>query len=243
MKSIVLNLLVFNQQFIEGKTQKELVKKGIELGFNQIEVRREYFRELESELLDVKKIAEKSTIELFYSVPEEIFVKGEINPHLTDYLLEAKEMGARHIKFNIGDFKNYQGKLTELKKLTEYGINVRVENDQTETSGKIAAINEFMKAVTQEEIEISYVYDLGNWRFVGEDEREAAQQLAKYVTYIHVKDVETSSGKSVATGLDQGEINWRDILDILPTDLPIAIEYPTTQMDEIIAAKKLLEEV
>lgn len=243
MKSIVLNLLVFNQQFIEGKTQKELVKKGIESGFNQIEVRREYFRELESELLDIKKIAEKSNIELFYSVPEEIFVKGEINPHLTDYLLEAKEMGARHIKFNIGDFKNYQGKLTELKKLTEYGINVRVENDQTETSGKIAAINEFMKAATQEGIEISYVYDLGNWRFVGEDEREAAQQLAKYVTYIHVKDVETSSGKSVATGLDQGEINWRDILDILPTDLPIAIEYPTTQMDEIIAAKKLLEEV
>lgn len=243
MKSIVLNLLVFNQQFVEGKTQKELVEKGIELGFNQIEVRREYFRELKSELLDIKKIVDKSNIKLFYSVPEEVFVMGEINPHLTDYLLEAKEMGAHHIKFNIGDFENYHGKLTKLKKLTESGINVRIENDQTEISGKIKAIDEFMKAVTHEGIEISYVYDLGNWRFVGEDEREAAQKLTKYVTYIHVKDVENLSGKPVAAALDQGEINWREILDILPTDIPIAIEYPTTTDEEIKTAKKLLEEV
>ncbi|MGX7024617.1 sugar phosphate isomerase/epimerase family protein [Vagococcus hydrophili] len=243
MKKIVLNLLVFNQQFTEGEMQKELVIKGIGLGFNQIEVRREYFRDIKSELLEINQLVKNHNLELFYSVPEEVFVEGNINPKLTEYLLEAKEMGARHIKWNIGDFKNFTGDLNELEKLTGMGINVTIENDQTEISGKIQSIQEFMKAVTNKKLDIGYVYDLGNWRFVEEDERKAAQKLKEYVTYIHVKDVDMTTGKPVVAGLDQGEINWRDILEVLPTNVPVAIEYPTTKDEEIKRAKKLLEEV
>lgn len=242
MKSIVLNLLVFNQEFLAGKSQKELVEKAVLLGFDKIEVRREYFRDLKSEIPEIKQLVDTHGIELFYSVPEEVFVNGTINSNLVDYLKEANEMSAQHIKWNIGDYAHFTGNLAELSPLTEMGVNVTIENDQTNTSGKIKAIQTFMKAVSNEGLKIGYVYDLGNWRFVGEDEEVAAEQLKQYVTYIHVKDVESVEGQPVAAGLDKGDINWRQVLQVLPQDVPVAIEYPTEKDSEILEAKELLEE-
>lgn len=48
--------------------------------------------------------------------------------------------------------------------------------------------------------------------------------------------------KPQAIGLDHGEIDWRKVLQILPQDVPVAIEYPTITTTEILEAKKLLEE-
>ncbi|SFH55194.1 Sugar phosphate isomerase/epimerase [Pisciglobus halotolerans] len=241
-KQLVLNLLVFAEKVQKGAVQSELIEEAVALGFRKIEVRREYFKDLASERADIKKLAEEYELELFYSVPDEVFVDGNVNPKLGDYLSEAKQMNIKHIKWNIGDFAHFKGDVTELKSLTEQGIAINIENDQTQTSGTISAIDTFMRAVKEAGVNIGYVYDLGNWRFVGENEKEAAEQLGKYVRYIHVKDVTYQDNKPQAAGLDHGEIDWRDILTLLPKDAPIAIEYPTTEKQEILEAKALLEE-
>jgi sugar phosphate isomerase/epimerase len=150
-------------------------------------------------------------------------------------------MGVKHIKWNIGDF-HPSTSLDELEKLTHTDININIENDQTQTSGTIQAIRQFMEKVEEEQLPIGYVYDLGNWRFVGENENDAAKQLKEYVCYIHVKDVRYQADKPQAAKLDDGEIDWRTILAQLPQDVPVAIEYPTTNDLEIKQAKKLLEE-
>lgn len=241
MDNVVLNLLVYDKRVKDGDLQNELINEGIKLGFNQFEIRREYFSNIKKESIDIKKLANEFNLELFYSVPDEVFKQGEINPNLQNYLEEAKAFGAKHIKWNIGDFENFEGELTELTVLTNQGIEVNIENDQTELSGKIKAIETFMKAVTNEEVNIGYVYDLGNWPFVGEDETEAAKKLAQYVKYIHVKDVKKQQAKPLVKPLDQGDIDWRACLEILPSDVPVAIEYPTKSSADILAAKKLLE--
>ena len=242
MDNLVLNLLVFNQDVTEGKLQKELIEKGMNLGFKALEIRREYFKDIQKEAAEIKKLVDDHHLELFYSVPDEVFVNGEINPKLVDYLEEAKILGVKHIKWNIGDFANFKGNLSTLNQLTNKGIEINIENDQTQVSGKMKAIHEFMKAVQKEEVAIGYVYDLGNWRFVGEHEEEAAKLLAPFVTYIHVKDVEEVNHQKRAVKLDSGEIKWRSVLEMLPNDVPVAIEYPTETSEEIIEAKKLLEE-
>ncbi|QQP70697.1 TIM barrel protein [Carnobacterium sp. CS13] len=241
-KGLVLNMLVFAGKVQNGAVQSDLIEESVALGFRKIEVRREYFKNLANEMADIKKLVEKYELELFYSVPDEVFVDGKVNSKLGDYLLEAIQMGITHIKWNIGDFAGFTGDLRELKPLTEQGIEVNIENDQTQTSGTISAIDTFMKAVEEEGLTIGYVYDLGNWRFVGEDEKIAAEQLGKYVSYIHVKDVIYMEGKPQAVGLDHGEIDWREILSVLPGNVPVAIEYPTTEKQEILDAKALLEE-
>ncbi|MBV7390830.1 MULTISPECIES: sugar phosphate isomerase/epimerase family protein [Enterococcus] len=243
MRDLVLNFLVYADKVANGTKQSELIKEAVDLGFNKVEVRREYFNDLAIELPEVKKVAAENNVELFYSVPDEVFVDGKINPKLSGYLKEAEDTGIKHIKWNIGDFTE-ESSLEELHMLTGSPVAINIENDQTLTSGTIEAIETFMKAICKADINVGYVYDLGNWRFVGEglDEKEAAEKLKDYVRYIHVKDVSYLDDKPQAEFLDHGVLNWREILAILPQDVPVAIEYPTTANDQILEAKNLLEE-
>lgn len=240
-EQVVLNLLVFASKVEKGALQSDLLIKAKELGFDQVEIRREYFKDLAKEMPVIKKTAEEQGIGLFYSVPEEVFVEGKVNPQLIDYLNEAQQMGVKHIKWNIGDFQA-DSSLDKLAELTKQGIEVNIENDQTQTSGTIQAIATFMEAVKAQALDIGYVYDLGNWRFVGESEEKAAEALKEYVRYIHVKDVAYENDQPQAAALDEGVIQWREILAILPKDVPVAIEYPTTEDEQILTAKQLLEE-
>ncbi|MGH1829861.1 TIM barrel protein [Enterococcus gilvus] len=237
---LVLNFLVFSDKVESGVLQSDLLQESADLGFQQVEVRREYFKDLENEIPVIQSEAQRLGLTLFYSVPDDIYVNGALNPKLMAYLKEAKQMGVKHIKWNIGDF---DGELhePELKALVDEGIEISIENDQTQTSGTIKAIDAYMKAVTNAGIAIGYVYDLGNWRFVGENEVRAAETLRNYVHYIHVKDVRYKGHQPQAVGLDHGEIDWRNVLKQLPQNVPVAIEYPTTENAEIVEAKELLE--
>lgn len=237
---LVLNFLVFADRVANGELQADLLQEIADLGFTQVEIRREYFQNIEEELPVIESEAKRLNMQLFYSVPDEVYISGEINPKLEQYLVEAKRMDVKHIKWNIGDFN---GELhgNQLKTLLEQGVEISIENDQTQISGTVNAIATYMKAVKQAGIDIGYVYDLGNWRFVGEDEVEAAELLKDYVHYIHVKDVRYEDKEPQAAGLDHGEIDWRKVLQILPQDVPVAIEYPTTTNAEILEAKELLE--
>lgn len=169
---LVLNFLVFSDKVESGVLQSDLLQESADLGFQQVEVRREYFKDLENEIPVIQSEAQRLGMTLFYSVPDDIYVNGGLNPNLMAYLEEAKQMGVKHIKWNIGDF---DGELheQELKALVDEGIEISIENDQTQTSGTIKAIDAYMKAVTNAGIAIGYVYDLGNWRFVGENEVRA----------------------------------------------------------------------
>lgn len=239
-EQVVLNFLVYADCVKKGALQSELLEEIASLGFKSVEIRREYFKNRQEEIPVIKAEASRLNLTLFYSVPDEVYVKGELNPKLGDYLLEASAMGVKHIKWNIGEFTGDLHK-EEMKALLGKGIEISVENDQTLRSGKIAAITRFMEAVKEGDLGIGYVYDLGNWRFVGEDERVAAELLKEYVSYIHLKDVIYVDTKPQAVGLDQGEIPWREIVSLLPQDVPVAIEYPTSSQVEIIEAKELLE--
>uniref|UniRef100_UPI00403F477C sugar phosphate isomerase/epimerase family protein n=1 Tax=Candidatus Enterococcus willemsii TaxID=1857215 RepID=UPI00403F477C len=239
--NIVLNLLVFAEKIENGALQADLLQEASDLGFEKVEIRREYFKNLSQEKHVIQQRANDLGIELFYSVPDEVFVEGKVNDCLQSYLEEAKEMGVRHIKWNIGDFQE-SSSLDDLEELTNHGIQINVENDQTQGSGTIQPIYQFMEKVSEKQLSIGYVYDLGNWRFVGENEQDAVEKLGDYVRYIHVKDVCYQDGKPQAVALDKGEIEWRKILSQLPMDIPVAIEYPTTSNKEICQAKQKLEE-
>ncbi|MDR0267920.1 TIM barrel protein [Paenibacillus sp.] len=236
---LVLNSLVFANEVENGVLQEDLLWQSADLGFTNVEIRREYFKDLTKEIPVIQKVAKRLNLGLFYSVPDEVYMDGTLNPKLNQYLDEAKKMGVKHIKWNIG---NFTGELyaAQLRKLLEQGVAISIENDQTQTSGTISAIKTFMEAVKKEGIDIGYVYDLGNWRFVGEDEQQAAEILKEYVRYIHVKDV-LEKPVLLAVGLDRGVIDWRKALAVLPKS-PIAIEYPTTSREQILEAKQLLEE-
>ena len=59
--------------------------------------------------------------------------------------------------------------------------------------------------------------------------------------YIHLKNVTRENDLLRATSLEQGDINWRKVITLLPTDVPVALEYPSNIKDEILTDKRAIE--
>lgn len=239
---IVLNHLVFAKDHDNGMQQLDMLKKVVALGVQSAELRREYFDDIAAETSAIADYAKAHQLRLFYSVPDEVFVNHRINPKLEQYYDEATQLGVSVIKFNTGDFDTLLPEdIQQLNALLNRGIETNIENDQTQVSGKIDAIKAFMTAAKAAKLDIGYVYDMGNWRYVGEDEVVAAEALAPYVRYIHVKDDKGSGDNLVTVPLNDGDINWQAILTILPQDVPVAVEYPTASEQVIIDGVQALE--
>ncbi|AEJ30082.1 MULTISPECIES: sugar phosphate isomerase/epimerase [Leuconostoc] len=239
---IVLNHLVFASDRKNGGQQLDMLKKVVGFGMQSAELRREYFDDIIAETPAISAYAKSKRLRLFYSVPDDIFVNHRVNPKLSAYYHEAIQLGVSVIKFNIGDFDILLPEdIATLETLVQMGIQTNIENDQTQTSGKMRVIEKFMVAIHEANLTIGYVYDMGNWRYVGEDEMIAAKQLSSYVKYIHVKDDKGFGDEVVTVPLNAGDIAWQEILHILPQNVPVAIEYPTANEQVIRDGIQALE--
>lgn len=238
---IVINTLVFHQELQSGVPQSVMMDWIHQLGLKSIEVRREYIKDFENELSDIKNKSLSYGMNVFYSIPDVLYENHLLKIQDFElYCQEAKEMNCRSIKLNIGNFdriiKNDLKAITSLSE--KYDVVVRVENDQTEDNGRSVKINNFLSLVKKQGGNISFTFDIGNWLFQNEDPVENAKLLYPFVTYIHVKDIDASK-KTVL--LNEGIIDWKLILSILPDNVPVAIEYPILNKEAIVSeVNKLL---
>lgn len=229
--NLVFNTLVFQAKINSGLKQVELFDDILSLGFKNIEPRREYFVDIDKEIPEMRKAAESKNIKLFYSVPDYIFLDdGELNPKIFEYFEEAKRLNVANVKMSIGNYRHF----SQLKQLNFI-------NDQTQQSGTINKINKFLQDAKQAKLNIGYTFDLGNFRYVQESEVDAAETLGSYVTYIHLKNLAEQDGNFIVTSLDKGIIDWRSVVEKLPTELPIGLEYPSSDVDEVLRDKQSIE--
>ncbi|RIN60888.1 sugar phosphate isomerase/epimerase [Staphylococcus simulans] len=229
--NLVFNTLVFQAKINSGLKQVELFDDILSLGFNNIEPRREYFVDIDKEIPEMRKAAESKNITLFYSVPDYIFLDdGELNPKIIEYFEEAKRLNVANVKMSIGNYRHF----SQLKQLNFI-------NDQPQQSGTINKINQFLQDAKKAKLNIGYTFDLGNFRYVQESEVDAADTLGLYVTYIHLKNLAEQDGKFIVISLDKGIIDWKSVVEKLPTGLPIGLEYPSSDVDEVLKDKQSIE--
>lgn len=225
---LVINTLVFLEQQKAGTIQSEMLNVINQLGIKKAEIRREFIKDMNSELIDINKKSLDLNMELFYSVPDVLYKDGELQYEIIEtYFKEAFTMGCSNVKMNIGKYDVVTlDDVNRINKLCDkYSINLKVENDQSEEDGKVLKIKTFVEDYKQLGGNISVTFDTGNWIWQNEDPIENARQLKEYVTYIHLKDVKGNE-KPKTVLLNDGDIAWKSILDILPKDVPLALEYP-----------------
>jgi sugar phosphate isomerase/epimerase len=243
--TLILNTWIFESDVQKGARQADLVERAHRLGADGIEVRREYFKDLDSELPEVAKQAQAHNMIVNYSVPDVVFEPdGSVNPKLSQYFDEGKTLGISKIKFNTGNFDKFTGDLKkELEKFPIDDIEMNVENDQTAVSGTVEAIKTFLTAARKAGLnQIGYVYDLGNWAFTHGDATEAAKELAPFTHYIHLKNTIDHDGElTTSDDLDEGVFDWRKLLTYLPSDVQFALEYPMENDSHIAQQVKLLK--
>lgn len=211
-------------------------------GADGVEIRRELLEQ--QELLQLSELAQQISAHkliCFYSVPFHLFItENEINPDIRHYFDEAKQLGAKLIKFSLGYYSE-KSDLTKLKNiLREYfDIQLVVENDQTEC-GIIAPFEAFFTQVIALSLPIKMTFDTGNWLCLEEDPQIAAQKLGQYVGYIHVKAAKLiTKGKIAALPPNDLSDEWMQLINnLLPKNVVRGIEFPLEGDDLVSVSKK-----
>ncbi len=196
-------------------------------GASGVEIRRELLTETDlTRLPELARAISGHGLRCFYSAPEALFAPdGTPNTLLPQLLAEAGRLGAERLKLSLGHYSPAFDIAALGRLLMSQPVRLMVENDQTDC-GALAPINAFLRQAREARLPVGMTFDMGNWRWVGEDPRAAAVALAPFVDYIHVK---------VALSLDNGwravppqtdGRDWRRVLASLPGDVPRAIEFP-----------------
>lgn len=196
-------------------------------GADGVEIRRELLDD--AALADLPALAgtiAEHQLHASYSVPDTLFCDGgEINPRITHYVEEARQLNAQRLKVALGDFTGALPRETLQALLADLPFQLTVENDQTE-HGRLAPSVSFFTAVCEADLPISMTFDMGNWCWTGEDADQAAEQLAAQVGYVHVKAAVPHQDSFRAIALDEADDHWRTLLQQLPARAPRGIEFP-----------------
>lgn len=228
-----INLLVYKEKLDQGIKQSTLLKEIKKQGISLAEVRREYIKDQE-ELEAISKSAEENEMKLYYSVPEKIIEEKLPNKNLRKYLEEAKIMKIQNVKFNIGSFDEIDQKGAEKLKeiLDEYDLTYTIENDQTKENGTFACTRKTLEQIHKYELPVGYTMDLGNWYWQKEDPSTAFKELKSKISIFHLKNIDFKDGKPETVMLEDGKIEWMDMIGQLDDDVKVFLEYPIME-DEI----------
>ncbi|WP_312122427.1 sugar phosphate isomerase/epimerase family protein [Pantoea vagans] len=196
-------------------------------GADGVEIRRELLDD--AALADLPALAgaiAEHQLHASYSVPDTLFCDGgEINPRITHYVEEARQLNAQRLKVALGDFSGLLPRETLQALLADLPFQLTVENDQTKHGGLAPSVA-FFTAVREADLPISMTFDMGNWCWTGEDADQAAEQLAAQVGYVHVKAAIPHQDSFRAIALDEADDHWRTLLQQLPARAPRGIEFP-----------------
>ena len=211
-------------------------------GADGVEIRRELFSDNDVQQLRVLGDAiSQHQLSASYSVPEALWLDdGALNPHLAALLLEAEQLGAKRMKVALGHFVDLAAKDALLAILNASPVTLVVENDQTPDS-KFAPVQNFLHQACDAALPLDMIFDMGNWRWTGEDALHAAAQLSRYVSYIHVKAAVPHGDSFRAVALDAAHDDWRALLQALPADAPRGIEFPLEGADLVAVTRHYVD--
>lgn len=212
------------------KKQWEYFSDLKQIGFPFVEVRREFFHNVKEELAETAGKAREHDLVLYYSVPDVLFVDGEVNPHLKDYFDEAAKLAALQVKLTLGTFYQWSDAIVdELKEiLSAYpAIQLSIENDQSTSAGSAKNLARFAVEVHEHDLPIELTFDTGNFVYIQEDPEESARILQEFVGYIHIKNVRINAENDLELALyDKGDIVLKPVLHAFKENVVAAIEYP-----------------
>lgn len=211
-------------------------------GADGVEIRRELFSEDELNALpELGQAIADAQLVAFYSVPEALFTaEGALNPDLERHFAEARQLNAQRLKYSLGNYSRGFDRSKLQAILADQSASLVVENDQTE-SGKLAALDSYFHDCGEVRIGGGMTFDMGNWLWTGDNAPEAAKQLARFVSYIHVKAVVSTQTGWRAIALDDADNLWRETLALLPADVPRGIEFPLEGNDLVAVTRHYVD--
>lgn len=222
MKTYV-NTFIFNEEYSVPMKQEEIFEELYKLGFEEIEIRREYIEDTKSEIPVIAKKARDIGITLYYAIVDTYYKDGSLNREAIDvYFKEAIDLGAKTVKLMPGGFCNMSAEdAAYLRKKSKMGIALLLENGQKSSPEEMKS---FASHCELEGIDLGITFDIGNWVWGGQNVLEAAKMLKPWVKAVHLKDGAEIDGKLQVVPIDAGLTDWKSVVRLL-RDSRFALEY------------------
>ena len=238
MPPVLISLTAYGAAEVGRHGQPWFARLACEAGADAVEVRGELLGE--DKLHD--ELALLAPFTAVYSEPLVLWTEeGDLDTGALERgITRAKHLNAPRLKMSIGGWaKAPADAVAELKSvLADHpGIELLIENDQTETGGTLGALLAFFAAADAAGLPLGMTFDMGNWHWLGECPLQAAQALGHRVRYVHCKGAQRLPHKWVAVPLGDSVAPWRSVLRALPADVPHAIEYPLVG-DDLLAVTR-----
>lgn len=234
---VAISLGAFGADFVRERGQASFIPLLVDAGVTRIELREELFVGdlARQDFPALSKAIHAQGLECLYSAPLELWLAGQQspNPQLQPTLQRAVACGAKWLKVSLG-FLTEDSDLAALGDvLAQYNVHLLVENDQTPQGGQIEPLSRFFSRIEALQLPVGMTFDIGNWLWQDQSPSTAAQQLGRYVEYVHCKAVSrNAAGKLVALPPQQTDLDlWAQLLKHMPAGLPRAVEYPLQGAD------------
>jgi hypothetical protein len=234
-REIVVTTSAYGAALVRERGQAFFAPIAASGGASGLEIRRELLLDREFRALP-KLGASVRGAGLFsvYSAPVELFAEsGGINAaEVRQALDEAAALAPRMIKLPLGHFRGaLPPELATL--LAGAPSRVVIENDQTTHGGTLEPLRDFFAAVERAGLPVGMTFDVGNWSWVGSggDAAAAAEILAPFVEYIHLKTAQKQGDALVAVPVADDDPGWQRIVARFRPGLPLGIEFPLTGED------------
>lgn len=227
---ILINTIVFQNEIRQGKTQLEACQLLKGLDITGIEVRGELFQSHthDQELEEISQLANQMHWQLYYSIPDYLFIENQVNPKLAFYLEISDRFKLDSLKISLGAVDKITDELAgELRELLSgFTGRLTVENEPNE-NGHYQHVGAILEQLKFREIPLGYTFDSGNWYWVNESPTAAFEALKDYTTVLHLKNIR--GRKNVL--LNDGDTDWKQLLRQKPAQVLTVLEYPMTSTE------------
>ncbi|WP_027410526.1 sugar phosphate isomerase/epimerase family protein [Anoxybacteroides tepidamans] len=232
MRKVIVPLNAFKEEELKEKGYRYYISAVSQLGADGVEIRRELLTDEVFPLVKLKSLITEFALLAIYSAPIDLWKQdGALNcKQLRTVFEEAKQIGATIVKVSLGF---YDPNISDIRFLQQWldehtgSIRLLVENDQTSYGGAIRHLYSFFQKVMLHQLPVGMTFDIGNWKYCGEDMTEALQKFSPFIGYVHLKHVEKRNKLWTTLPLPiEGRAEWRNILNVLPSHLPVALEFP-----------------
>ncbi|WP_296258224.1 MULTISPECIES: sugar phosphate isomerase/epimerase family protein [unclassified Pseudomonas] len=245
---VAISLGAFGADFVRERGQASFIPLLVAAGVNRIELREELFTGdlARQNFPALAQAIGAQGLECLYSAPLELWLEGQRlpNPQLQPTLQRAAACGAAWLKVSLGHLSEDSDVAALAERLAPYDVHLLVENDQTPQGGRIEPLADFFARVEALQMPIGMTFDIGNWQWQEQSASAAAQQLGRYVEYLHCKAVSRNAAdRLVAVPPRQTDLErWELLLKHMPVGLPRAVEYPL-QGDDLLEVTRVQVEV
>jgi sugar phosphate isomerase/epimerase len=238
MQQVLVSLSSYGASEVRRHGQAAFARIAFDAGADGVEVRGELLQDARTELPRIRALA--GDARLVYSSPEGLWGEGGLDDRAISHSIDAAVLlGASRVKMAIGAFDvRNAASVHALARFADAGVELVIENDQTDTAGTLDALLSFYAAADGAGFAPGLTFDIGNWHWTGECPLGAATSLAARVVYVHCKGVQRLPARWVAVPLADSAASWRSVLRALPKGLPWAIEYPLAGDDLVEVTRR-----